>query len=232
MLVNFNDILLSVEIFNITSFKIFFQESHLSVNQLGSRLGWTFSHASSGFKLFAKVVSRQQKSPLGGKELNTRDDISSSARGLKSGLSLHLHSYFAVADPAGVRLSPHLCTLFLNILWKWNNLVSGRPNYFIFMGYLRKMRWNQQSEPPTPLNIWTPFPEILDPPLLWVCRQWRLWWAWAFAQAPLFRAFVAWQLAHVLAQISNYMFTITIFSFLKYLLNIDFYIPHIYPVGL
>ena len=24
---------------------------------------------------------------------------------------------------------------FLNILWKWNNLVSVRPNYFIFMGY-------------------------------------------------------------------------------------------------
>ena len=40
--------------------------------------------------------------------------------------------------------SPHQ---FLNILWKWNNLVSVRPNYFIFMEYLRKKRWNQQSEP-------------------------------------------------------------------------------------
>ena len=30
--------------------------------------------------------------------------------------------------------------LFLNILWTWNNLVSMRPNYFIFMGYLRKRR--------------------------------------------------------------------------------------------
>ena len=40
--------------------------------------------------------------------------------------------------------------LFLNILWKWNNLVSVRPNYFIFMGYLRKMRYNQRSDPPPP----------------------------------------------------------------------------------
>ena len=27
-------------------------------------------------------------------------------------------------------------------------MVSLRPNYFIFMGYLRQMRYNQQSEPP------------------------------------------------------------------------------------
>ena len=27
------------------------------------------------------------------------------------------------------------CPQFLNILWKWNNLVSVRPNYFIFVGY-------------------------------------------------------------------------------------------------
>ena len=32
--------------------------------------------------------------------------------------------------------NPPLWPLFLNILWKWNNLVSVRPNYFIFMGYL------------------------------------------------------------------------------------------------
>ena len=36
---------------------------------------------------------------------------------------------------------------FLNILWKWNNLVSVRPNYSMFMGYLRNMRYNQQSYP-------------------------------------------------------------------------------------
>ena len=28
---------------------------------------------------------------------------------------------------------------FLNILWKWNNLVPVRPNYFIFIGYLGRM---------------------------------------------------------------------------------------------
>ena len=28
-------------------------------------------------------------------------------------------------------------SLLLNIPWKWNNLVSLRPNYFIFIGYLK-----------------------------------------------------------------------------------------------
>ena len=37
-----------------------------------------------------------------------------------------------VADPT--------CPPFLNILWKWNNFVSMRPNYFISMGYLGKTR--------------------------------------------------------------------------------------------
>ena len=53
----------------------------------------------------------------------------------------------------GVHLNYPPRLLFLNIRWKWNNLVSVRPNYFIFMGYLRKMRYNQQREPPTPLYI-------------------------------------------------------------------------------
>ena len=47
---------------------------------------------------------------------------------------------------------PTLCPSFLNILWKWNNLVSVRPNYFIFMGCLRKMRYNHLSEP---LHLYT-----------------------------------------------------------------------------
>ena len=28
-------------------------------------------------------------------------------------------------------------SFFLNLLWKWNNLVSRRQNYFIFIGYLK-----------------------------------------------------------------------------------------------
>ena len=69
-----------------------------------------------------------------------------------------------MADPEGVHSNPPPCPLFLNILWNWNNLVSMRPNYFIFMGYLRKRRQNQQSEP-LPLHTYEHFPEILDPPL-------------------------------------------------------------------
>ena len=55
-----------------------------------------------------------------------------------------------MADPdgaQGVRLNPLPSPVFLNILWKWNNLFSMRPNYFILMEYFReKKRFNQQSE--------------------------------------------------------------------------------------
>ena len=50
-------------------FKQIFQEYHQSVKQFGSRSGLTFCRAWSGSKLFAKVISRWQKSPLAGKEL-------------------------------------------------------------------------------------------------------------------------------------------------------------------
>ena len=53
---------------------------------------------------------------------------------------------------------------FLNILWNWNNLVSVRPNYFTFMGYLRKMRWNQQCEPPHIYTYKPPFQKSLIRP--------------------------------------------------------------------
>ena len=36
----------------------------------------------------------------------------------------------------GVRFSDFI-PFFLNTPWKWNNLVSLRPNYFIFIGYLK-----------------------------------------------------------------------------------------------
>ena len=55
--------------FNIKFFKNVFQEYHQSVIQFGSRSGPTFCRAWSGSKLFSKVISRWQKSPLAGKEL-------------------------------------------------------------------------------------------------------------------------------------------------------------------
>ena len=48
-----------------------------------------------------------------------------------------------VVDSEGVlggSLEPPPRPSFLNIPCKLNNLVSLRPNYFIFMGYLRKIR--------------------------------------------------------------------------------------------
>ena len=43
----------------------------------------------------------------------------------------------SVADQEGVHSNPPPCLPFINIIWKWKILVSMRPNYFIFMGYLR-----------------------------------------------------------------------------------------------
>ena len=40
---------------------------HQGVKQFGSRSGRTFCRAWSGFKLFAKIISRQQKPPLAGR---------------------------------------------------------------------------------------------------------------------------------------------------------------------
>ena len=49
-------------------FKEILQEYHQSVKQFGSRSGPTFCWAWSGSKLFAKVISRRQKSPPAGKD--------------------------------------------------------------------------------------------------------------------------------------------------------------------
>ena len=56
-------------------------------------------------------------------------------------------------DGQGVRLNPHPRPN-LNILWKWNNLVSVRPNYFILMGYLRKMKKKSAKRTHTPLYMY------------------------------------------------------------------------------
>ena len=49
-------------------------------------------------------------------------------------------------------------SFFSNIPWKWNNLISLRPNYFIFIGYLNLGGMDGgSSKPPEP---------PLDPPLI------------------------------------------------------------------
>ena len=50
--------------------------------------------------------------------------------------------------------SPHPCFKYP---------MKNETKLFHFHGILRQIRENQQSEPPTPLYIWTRFPEILDP---------------------------------------------------------------------
>ena len=58
-------------------------------------------------------------------------------------------------------------SFFLSIQWKWNNLVSLRPNYFIFIGYL-KIRRQEGGLSETPLK------PPLDPPLIilqYLCNE-------------------------------------------------------------
>ena len=57
---------------HILLFGCWFFQHHPGVKQFGSRPGPTNHRAWSGSKLFAMVISRQQKSPLVGKELNTK----------------------------------------------------------------------------------------------------------------------------------------------------------------
>ena len=52
-------------------------------------------------KLFAKVISRRQKSPLAGNELNAHAKISSGVKDLYFGLSLYLHPYFVYVSNKG-----------------------------------------------------------------------------------------------------------------------------------
>ena len=91
----------------------FFQEHYQCIKQFGSRSRPKFSWSRSRSKLFAKVIRRRQKSPLARKELSSHADISSKARGLNVGSSLHLHPFLAVADPEGVQgvrsNPPHGC---------------------------------------------------------------------------------------------------------------------------
>ena len=76
-----------------------------------------------------------------------------------------------------------------NIQWKWNNLVSLRPNYFIFIGYLNTLGREgvrvTPHEPPLdpPLLLWkkndwqTPFNTEMDNSILtvWICTGWKGW---------------------------------------------------------
>ena len=68
-----------------------------------------------------------------------------------SSFSLFDGAHLSVADTEGGlggRLNPTPRPRpILNILWNWNDLVSVRPKYFIFVGFLRKMKQIQQSEP-------------------------------------------------------------------------------------
>ena len=62
--------------FKSTFSKKIFQEYHQSVKQFGSRSVLMFCWARSGSKLFAKVISRRQKSPLAWKGLKRLDNFS------------------------------------------------------------------------------------------------------------------------------------------------------------
>ena len=70
--------------------------------------------------------------------------ISTSTTGISPPVSLHRWTQDIWIFGKGVYMYEglgvgfaDLTSFFFNILWKWNNLVSLRPNYFIFIGYLK-----------------------------------------------------------------------------------------------
>ena len=68
-----------------------------------------------------------------------------------SGIGVHMYKVVRVSFADFI-------SFFLNIPWKWNNLVLLRPNYFIFIGYLKaRGKEGSSREPP------------LDPPLVSIC---------------------------------------------------------------
>ena len=71
-----------------------------------------------------------------------------------------LERRFICIKVCGVRFADFI-SFFLNIQWKWNNLVSLRPNHFIFIGYL-KMGGGWEG---VQANILNP---------LWNCHWWTL----------------------------------------------------------
>ena len=101
-------LLSSADFFKINFFKKFFQEHYQSDKQFESRSGLTLQRFGS--KLFAKVISRRQKLPLAGKELNMHMQLSSGTKSLIFGMSLHLLSYFMYANSecsGEMNLHPH-----------------------------------------------------------------------------------------------------------------------------
>ena len=70
----------------------------------------------------------------------------------------------------GVRFTDFI-SFFLNIPWKWNNLVSLRPNYVIFIGYLKTGA--RRGGGGVRVNPWTPSGSATV--LLTFCKQFGPW---------------------------------------------------------
>ena len=84
-------------------------------------------------------------------------------------------TYFPSADPGFlkkgficIKVLGSICwfsIIYLNIPWKWNNLVSLRPNHFIFIGYLKTGTWRRSSEPPLDPLLFTITIYLRKPPM-------------------------------------------------------------------
>ena len=78
--------------------------------------------------------------------LSNRIGVSKQCRGGSRISGMGSHMFKSV----GIRLAEFI-PFFLNIPWKRNNLVSVRPNYFIFIGFLKRGTGRFERTP------WTPY---------------------------------------------------------------------------
>ena len=118
-------------------------------HQIHALIAWEFLKTAkniNAFKLCDADFSKLQKSDLIYKHLTCKGILMPlyfSCSMFKDNFCVR--SSCISGGSIGGSLEPPSCPPFFNILWKWNNLVSQRPNYFIFLGYLRKMSKNQQK---------------------------------------------------------------------------------------
>ena len=105
-----------------------------------SPLMFWFSNPSSSYYIILYILEKRRLHYSPKRLIFQKMNAFSSGGSRISGKGAHNFMYRGVGGS--------LCwfyLIFLNIPWKWNNLVSLRPNYFIFKGYFKVVGGGEQG---------------------------------------------------------------------------------------
>ena len=111
--------------------------------------------------------------------------------------------------PRGFTWTPSPPT-FLHILWKWNNLVSLRPNYFVSWNIFKELRYNQQSESQ---HVYTSEPHFQKSWILWRIQRGFRGFAWT-PSPPIF-LHILWKWNYLVSLRPNYFVFMGYFQRIK-----------------